>query len=455
MERTVSASRRTFLKTSAAGAAGVALGGVAGPARAAGAWSDRMPINPAIDNTRVVCCHDPEMITGWPSRWNMPGQNAPVVVERVENNLDAMAMSLAQKGTAAEAWSTIFRKPSSKTWDQVKVAVKINALGDNHPRLAVIDKVCRELNRLGVPFGNMTIYDAGRSATSLYDTFVGNYLPEGVTVSDGGGQCDVPAESGALSCTNVIAEESGGQVRYVVDIIVNIAVNKGHGQSQNGRVTLSMKNHLGTININRCPNMDMLYRMNTADAIVGGDPPRQQLCIVDSLWAAVNGPGGVPDKDTRRLIMGVFGPVVDYLIVKKIREPIMGASHVDSTIDRYLTDFGYGPGDVGDLVSVDPVAAVPRAGLRDTAERTVALSPGPGTGRTGTVRMTLPSTGGPLPLTLFDLHGRTVRRLSVPAAARKVSWDGRDDRGRPVASGRYVARVGTLNGGVPYSLTIR
>jgi hypothetical protein len=52
--------------------------------------------------------------------------------------------------------------------------------------------------------------------------------------------------------------------------------------------------------------------------------------------------------------------------------------------------------------------------------------------------------GGPaLTVTIADLRGRRVRTLHTgpaPAGGRLV-WDGADDRGRPLPSGVYLARV--------------
>ena len=47
-------------------------------------------------------------------------------------------------------------------------------------------------------------------------------------------------------------------------------------------------------------------------------------------------------------------------------------------------------------------------------------------------------------LTIFDLGGRIVRRVideSLPAGPHARSWDGADDRGRALPSGRYFARL--------------
>jgi hypothetical protein len=49
----------------------------------------------------------------------------------------------------------------------------------------------------------------------------------------------------------------------------------------------------------------------------------------------------------------------------------------------------------------------------------------------------------PVELDVFDLAGRRVRswRRMLPAGASSIVWNGRDDRGVPVAGGMYLVRV--------------
>ena len=57
---------------------------------------------------------------------------------------------------------------------------------------------------------------------------------------------------------------------------------------------------------------------------------------------------------------------------------------------------------------------------------------------------------GPATLRLYDLGGRLVRDLWrgwLPADGLTVPWDGRDGRGRPVAAGLYLARLGADGAG--------
>ena len=115
-------SRRDFLKISAAGAAGVAVTGLAaGKAVAASsgkagvsAWYDGMEINPNILNTRAVFCYDPAAGNNMiPGDWDMEGQNEAVDKDAVYANLDKMAVALAQTATAEEAWAVIFQQPKA------------------------------------------------------------------------------------------------------------------------------------------------------------------------------------------------------------------------------------------------------------------------------------------------------------------------------------------------------
>jgi hypothetical protein len=349
-------SRRDFICRTALGTAGILAARHAAFGENApwnGVYKPRMAVNPQIDNLRVVCGINPAMITGEPSGWSMEGQNAPIDGKQAETTLDRMACTLAQKDTFAEAWKTIFRKPADKEWAGVKAALKVNCIGRNHPRVAVVNKICVELNRLGVLYQNIFIYDGCSNAGPLYTAYIGKGLPAGVVVSDKnhalGGTMEVVIPDGkqnAYDCTRAIADGT-------IDILVNIAVNKGHSEDL-GKTTLTLKNHAGTFAprpIHTGGGLDYVLALNKSDALWGGTPVRQQLCIVDTLWASgKGGPGEVPDKRLDRLVMGTFSGAVDYLTAKKIREPLMGANH--GPIDRFVADFGYTEKETGDLITV-------------------------------------------------------------------------------------------------------
>ena len=112
---------------------------------------------------------------------------------------------------------------------------------------------------------------------------------------------------------------------------------------------------------NFCSNPDTtkfqnyVFTISKSDAIIGGNPARQQLCVVDSLWANKPENTGKPDYMPCYLVMGTFGPAVDYITIKKIREGVMGATHTPSLVSQYMTQFGY--------TTADPIwVPVPPAG---------------------------------------------------------------------------------------------
>ena len=77
---------------------------------------------------------------------------------RVQANMDAMAMQLANQTTADAAWKAIFR--SSKAWAATKVAIKVNTIEPkNMARLAVVQKFCNIFAGFGVLPANIIIYD--------------------------------------------------------------------------------------------------------------------------------------------------------------------------------------------------------------------------------------------------------------------------------------------------------
>ena len=351
--------RRTFLKLAAAGMTGLTLGR-AKLARAAWPKTGTLEINPSIGNTLVVACKDPAMVKSTPASMTFSAQTAVVDSARVATNLDAMAMRLANTSTPDEAWKTIFR--SSKPWASTLVAIKVNVTEvKNIPRLAVVEKLCRVMSGLGVPASNIIVYDGGLAA---YASATSNYTPYFSTTDKSkipgvvsnlndalGGTANAPLPDGtSAACTADIANGK-------VDILINIAINKGH--IYYGRASMCMKNHYGTFAPDHAA--DYLFKINKSDALIGGTPPRQQLCIVDSLFANKTA-NSAPDTMPYYLVMGTFAPVVDYLAVKKIREEVLSYSHDSAIIEQYLTEFGYTSKDP-QWVLVPPGSTTADAGL--------------------------------------------------------------------------------------------
>jgi len=98
------------------------------------------------------------------------------------------------------------------------------------------------------------------------------------------------------------------------------------------------------------------------------------------------------------------------------------------------------PDDTEDVVAGSPA--------RVTTEGTLALAlfpfrPNPMSG-SATLSFDIPDHSGPVHLVIYNVRGQLVRTVldgPVDRGRHEQSWDGSDDRGRPVASGVYFARL--------------
>ena len=395
--------RRDFLKTAAVGVAGAVglttLRFDRAHAQATGGWVNGMQINPAIDNKRVICCHDTTMLTATPANTSWANQNANVDAKRVGDNLDQMAMLLTGKTTALAAWSTIFQF-GSKAPASIRVAMKANGIGSNttnRPRTAIYKKICDVLiDQLGVLPANIILYDACDDASVYYtvsptdSTQIRAATVSVRAASLGGFKAVAIANARAANSISCPADLVDGNI----DILVNIAACKSHFGTGNhfnyGSCTLCMKNHFGTFTDGTKPQWSnnlhvpndgatppppplALFEINKHSAILGGSPVRQQICIVDALFSnGASGPGGGFDNRTDRLVMGTFAPIVDYFSVKNILlntavmassvMPALGVTNAATIVPLFLTSFGYAVDTVGSWIEYDPNVGVPDAG---------------------------------------------------------------------------------------------
>jgi Domain of unknown function (DUF362)/TAT (twin-arginine translocation) pathway signal sequence len=453
-------SRRNFLKMSAAAAAGCAVAGKFAPASAKqSAWTDKMAINPAIDNMKVVCCHDPAILKTGATFTSFAAQNNGIDAARVGTDLDDMAIRLAwtdgqPQPSADAAWKTILR--SGKAWADTVVAIKVNAVNlYNMPHMAIVSKLVGLLTGWGVAPANIVIYDGSTTASgnanySPYFTLDTTDLTKVhavvSTLCDAlGGFTTVTLPSQAAGTTYKCATNIANGL---VDIIINLAVNKGHDRINLSGFTGCMKNHYGTFwDPNAMHELPFIIDTNMHDAIIGGSPVRQQLCIIDSILACTDGPGVNYPPDVSpppcRLVMGTFAPSLDWYVARRLREPnnwYVASKYNSAILDQCLSAFGYAPSDldaiefIGGQMGVLPLAARARA---ETSFE-VRLS--------GSLRRQPSSAYFSLPrceksISIFDGGGRCVRQLSASPMLDKIVWDGKTSRGARASAGSYVVAV--------------
>jgi hypothetical protein len=314
-------------------------------------------VHPNVNNLRVVGMTDPKMTTSNDPVSAWATQDQLVSKEVVWENMDILAGGLAEVSNPTEAWHSIFMKPPGKSWSDTTVAIKTNNLGRQHTRSAVMAKICHTLTgTLGVQPSNIIIYDAchGRSMDKK-TAFSG--LPENCRIENkwGGSSARTPIPApwknglGEAKCLEHLVNGS-------VDILVNIAMCKGHSQKFGG-FTMTMKNHFGTFDPrpgHMFGGADYLLAINKTPEILGEMEkqtgqvlfPRQQLCLVDALWASEKGPGCASSRQPNFLAMGVLAPVVDHIVATRFRGETMGWQPNREMTNRMLTEFGYNKSDL-------------------------------------------------------------------------------------------------------------
>jgi hypothetical protein len=375
MGKKFDANRRNFLKSSAAGAAGVLVTGsrVREAQAQASVWpaTGYIQINPAIDNCRVVYVKDAAMVKR-ANYANFGDANKNAIDHaRVKANVERMACALARQTTPAAAWPVIFRKPPTKNWPDVKVAIKVNACGNVSPCIGIITKISEALFGLGVQYSNITVYDwgaaTGAGAYNKYNPFLTDpnvKLPP-INVLN-----RVNADDGKIAITVGTWQTVCIQLVQDADILLSIAVDKGHDRmDQFSGVTMSLKNHVGTINFGHPGDNPGVYRLceyhkhpiilGTPSATV---PAKQQLCIVDGLWAGKPGDwtGGIDDPNgvLGTLSMGTLAGPLDYYTAKVLRAPKYAnttANNVNVTrINEFITGFGYSAAEQAALDTMNP-----------------------------------------------------------------------------------------------------
>lgn len=130
-----------------------------------------------------------------------------------------------------------------------------------------------------------------------------------------------------------------------------------------------------------------------------------------------------------------------YLFLEGVPDATHGARlpAVAGLLDRDPRTVGSAEGAVAAINGVLEIDDTAPAAFRGFELRNVPNPFNPAT----EIRFALPARGQ-VELRIYDLAGRRVRSLQagmLEAGARGVVWDGRDERGRPVTSGVYLARL--------------
>jgi len=420
-------------------------------------------INPKINNLRVVYIEAPGIMlkngTGTTFE-TFSASTAKVNTGGVKYCMDTVAILLAnQPGMdSRKAWETIFQKPSNKEWRDVLVAIKPNCAAGNtdgqlvpHASIAIINAVCDALTGLGVTASNITIYDTNGFSVNPQTLYPASAMLSGIKFV-GPTLRNYPAQ--LWSSLSPAALEA--------DIIINIASCKGHAEL--GGATLTLKNHLGTVggHVTGDQAVQKILEIHNSEAVLGKPipgsvPPKQQLAIVDCLWAAENGPLAAPDKAPGILVMGTSCPAVDCFTAIKVRLEKLKYKGDRPTFLSYLTHYGY------DAAAVEPLLKNPNPdalgrGWLDASwmlgtpikgsncsplKNTVVTFSITGSGfKPQTQTITLKQGEMVKSVSIIDLKGRVIRVLTLNESDKNnIAWDARNTNGNMVIPGAYLLKI--------------
>lgn len=113
---------------------------------------------------------------------------------------------------------------------------------------------------------------------------------------------------------------------------------------------------------------------------------------------------------------------------------------IDAVGRKHLAYYDAGPGDLMYAVGQDPTD-VPRFEVMKTLS--LAIAPNPVADGLARIALTGPERGNST-VSIYDVGGRSIRTIALQKrtdAAATATWDGTDERGRPVAPGVYLLRA--------------
>lgn len=437
-------SRRRFLRNSALGAAGLAAGPrllTPRPARAA-----ELP-------ARVVRTYHDGATTG----------SDQVNQEAVDQMIHHAIRVLTGHSDIGAAWKSLFPGIDATK----KIAIKINlACGDvpTHPEIihAVIDGLLMmDLDGQQLPEEHITVWDHDTGFFCEQTGYVQNWGGPGVQYVG----TDHPQLGFDESYVFPIVNPGGTTyhspskiITQHCDYLINAAVMKDHDDWAG--VTLTLKNHFGSFSgiydvathyqgfDTAIPGLSCILRDGLGD--------KQKLFLVDATYCLCDGgPGYTPPWHTppnwtyNSLLMATDMVALDKIGLVKMNQerddrglaPIT-ASHVAAAAAE---PHKLGTDDLEHIELLEFDLSDPTHAPEPPARLGLALlAPYPNPSRgPATLRFQTRQTRE-IDLVVTDVTGAVVRRLHRGAFApglHRIRWNGRDDRGRPAASGTYFCRL--------------
>ncbi len=387
--------------------------------------------------------------------------------EPVDQMVHIAIRELTGIGDTGEAWKSLFPGITSTN----TVAIKINlACGDvpTHPEIvnAIIDGLrMMDLDGNQLPEENIIVWDHDTAFMCNQTGYSVNYGGPGVQYYG----TDYSGVGFDYSQAYDIEHSSTTTTHYVskiisqgCDYLINAAVMKDHDNWAG--ITMCLKNHYGSFShiydaamhgnnyASGIPALSMILRDLLGDKI--------KLNLIDATYCLCDGgPGYTPPYHTpsnwtyNSLLVSTDPVAVDRIGTIKINEERssrgLGLLNPDHLPSAAGAPYFLGTDDPSSIELVEINAAtqaVPEEPLPAQHVNLQAPFPNP-VGGSCTLRFAC-AVESDVKLAITDPSGRIVSRITekrFPSGSFRFNWHGRDDKGRLVPSGTYFCRLETAD----------
>jgi uncharacterized protein (DUF362 family) len=432
---TRSISRRSFIKSTVAGAAALSLAPRLLRAQQRTRWG-------IVDEpSDVVLVHD-----------SHASQGATINTSVTRIMIDEGIKALTGENTVGEAWMSLLPDISPEH----VIGIKVNAISSqlpSHPDVVfpLVDSL-QQMMFGGEPFpeNNIIIWDR----TNWELTNCGYTINTGTTgVRCFGTQSSGVGYGSTTYYVHGVAQHFSRILEEYIHHNINVGVLKNHGTAG---VALSLKNHYGsasnlnyTMHNNHCDPYIPALNAVIRDEFEG----RDRVKIIDAVFGAhYGGPGGPPTFVENGLVMSVDPVAVDTVAMGILEDhgcPTMGQAHYVATAADPPYSLGNNDPELINLIEIEE----PSSGVGPSEGRTVPAVaelhpnyPNPFNPRTTIpFRLDRPAE---IRLEIFSVSGQRVKVLEAGqkgVGLYRVVWDGTNQAGDAVGSGMYFIRLSGPN----------
>jgi len=432
-------TRREFLKTGSIASLGIATG-----------LTRLIPksIAGVNETSRVVIVTDETVLAGSDIQQNV-----------VRVMIDQGLMALTDTTSPADAWVSLIPDLAN----DLSVGIKVNTINSDlasHPDVAYpLANSLSEVQIGGVPFPENKI--------TIWDRQDNELMAVGYAINDSSAGVKCFGTDHAGIGFHPDGFYAAGQFQRASrcytdfsDVLINLSVLKNAGTCG---VTFSLKNIFGGLSSpwelhdNACDpgipaaNAELFNQFGS----------RQKLCICDAIFGCTSGgPAGPPNLDYRGIVLS-DDPVALDTVCRQILED---NGCTTGSLATYIAtasrpDYNLGnsnPADIEVVEIINPTGIIDRG--EALTPRQLSLGQNyPEPFNSGT---TIPfSIKGAqfITLAVCDIRGRLIKTIhegNLLKGDHRFAWDGTNEYGKPVASGRYIVSIKSRNSTISRTMTL-